>query len=211
MEAENNFSVFMPEKEELLARLKTEGFSFDIINAFRQVERADFVPGPYRAEAYDNKPLPIGYGQTISQPSTIAFMLEKLEPKDGLKILEVGSGSGYVLSLLDKIVDNAELYGAERVEELVHNSRYTLAAKNNIHIHHTPETLGLPEQAPFDRILVSAAAENALPQELVEQLKEGGVIVCPVRHSIIKVKKRKGGETTWEEFPGFAFVPLVRS
>lgn len=200
----------MTEKEELLEQLKEEGFSDNIVNAFKQVERKDFIPGPYKDNAYQNMALPVGYGQTISQPSTIAFMLEKLEPENGLKILEIGSGSGYVLFLLDNIVEGAELYGTERVEELVHNSKYILAGRDNIHIHYTPETMGLPERAPFDRILVSAAADESIPQELVDQLKKGGIIVCPVRHSIIKAKKGKGGEVSSEEYPGFAFVPLIK-
>ena len=201
----------MSEKESLLEQLKQEGFSEEIINAFDRVDREKFVPDPYKREAYRNMALPAGYGQTVSQPSTIAFMLEKLELGEGQKILEVGSGTGYVLALLKELSPRSEVYGAERLEELVSNSRYLLGDQENIHIHHTPSGLGLPQQAPFHRILVSAAAEKYLPQELVEQLGEGGIIVCPVEHSIIKAKKESGGEVSAENYPGFAFVPLIRN
>ncbi len=200
----------MASKQELLKHLEQEGFSREIINSFKQVERQDFVPNHYKEQAYENMALPMGYGQTISQPSTIAFMLDKLELEDGLKILEVGSGCGYVIALLDSLVENFELYGTEIVEKLVHDSRYRLSGKQNIYIHHTQQDIGLPDQALFDRILVSAAAESSLPQELIDQLKQDGVIVCPVRHCIIKAKKEKGGEIMAEEYPDFAFVPLIK-
>ena len=201
----------MSDKKNLLEQLEREGHSADIINAFAMVDRARFVPGPYQDEVYRNEALPVGYGQTISQPSTIAFMLDKLEVRNGQKILEVGSGSGYVLALLHYLAPEAEIYGAERVEELVHDSRYNLGEQPHTHIYHTPSGLGLPDKAPFDRILVSAAAQQNLPRQLVEQLKKEGVIVCPVAHSIIKAKKHSEDELSSENYPGFAFVPLIEN
>ncbi|HMB65368.1 MAG TPA: protein-L-isoaspartate O-methyltransferase, partial [Patescibacteria group bacterium] len=159
------------DKEKLLEQFQQQGFSQKIIDAFSRVNREDFLPDLYREDAYKDVALPIGYGQTISQPSTIAFMLEKLGTENGQKILEVGSGSGYVLALMNEIVENAEIYGSERIAELINASRYNLKKHQNIKIVHTPDALGIPAYAPFDRILVSAAAEKSVPPELIDQLK----------------------------------------
>jgi protein-L-isoaspartate(D-aspartate) O-methyltransferase len=199
----------MPDKENLLEQLRQEGFSEEIINAFGKVNREDFVSAPYAGEAYQNTALPIGYDQTISQPSTIAFMLEKSELKDGQKVLEVGSGSGYVLALMAEIIKEGEIYGTERVEELYDMARHRLKDIPNIKVFYTPAGIGLAEKAPFDRILVSAAADQSIPQALFDQLKKGGIIVCPVANSIIKAKKGEDGIISAENYPGFAFVPLM--
>ena len=195
-------------KNNLIESLKKQGFEEHIIEAFKKVERERFVPRDCRSDSYEDIPLPIGQGQTISQPSTIAFMLSLLNVQDGEKILEVGSGSGYVLSLLSKINPNGEIFGTERILKLVESSKENLKEDKNIKIFYTPNTLGLEKHSPFDRILVSASAQN-IPEELVEQLKEGGVLVIPVLNSIMKlVKKKEYNEI--EEYEGFAFVPLVK-
>jgi protein-L-isoaspartate(D-aspartate) O-methyltransferase len=182
-----------------------------IRNAFEKIDRKAFVPEKYATEAYTDQPLPIGGGQTISQPYTVAFMLELLEPKAEQKILDVGSGSGWTTALLTYIVGSSgRVIGVELVPELVSLGRGNVAkfdlpqaeirqAKENV--------LGAPADAPFDRILVSAAAENA-PQELIDQLSSSGVLVMPVKNTIIRITKLPSGKTRTESVEGFAFVPL---
>ncbi len=174
-----------------------------IAEAFGSIDRKNFIPKEYQSLAYEDTALPIGYEQTISQPSTIAFMLELLEVDNDQKILEIGSGSGYVLALLNQVADNLDIYGVEIIPELVSSSRKMLKDSSNIKIFNASSQLGLPQKAPFDRILVSATAKD-FPKELINQLNDGGIIVCPVKNSIIKYKNG-----IFEEYPGFAFVPLI--
>lgn len=194
-------------REYLIKTLETGGFSEKVIGAFQKVDRKDFVPDDMKKYAYADDALPIGYGQTISQPSTIAFMLTLLEIKDRQKIMEVGSGSGYVLALMNEISRNSEIYGIERMVALAGRSFSILKKNKNIHLKNADGSKGLPQNAPFDRILVSASADE-IPKELVNQLKEGGILVAPVGNSIIKLRKNKKIEM--EEYPGFAFVPLIK-
>lgn len=196
-------------KEDLIRNLRRQKFPEKIVKAFEKVNRKDFVPKEQQISAYEDKPLPIGEGQTISQPYTIAFMLMLLELDSDKKqkILEVGSGSGYVLALINEISKNSELYGVEVIKELSEKSKQALKDKKNIQIFHKSGKEGLPEKAPFDKILVSAAAKQ-IPQKLTQQLKLGGILVVPVRNSIMCIKKF-ANENQITEFPGFAFVPLV--
>jgi len=194
-------------KEQLLQSLEDSGFPKKIRRAFERVDRELFVPEDQKKFAWEDTALPIGFGQTISQPQTIASMLLWLNLQDGQKALEVGCGSGYVLALLAEIVKNGEIYGTEIVRELSELSKKRLTSTDNVAVFYTPDTLGLAERAPFDRILVSAAAEK-LPEKLLAQLKDEGVMVCPVGNSIIRAEK-KGDKIKIQEFPGFAFVPLM--
>ncbi len=183
-----------------------------IVDAFKQVDRADFVPEEQRAAAYEDMPLPIGFGQTISQPYTVAFMLEQLQPQPGQNVLDVGTGSGWTTALLSACVGVAgKVYGVERIPELVafgaHNLKKYHFPQASIH-QSAPNALGMPQYAPFDRILVSAQA-TAVPQDLVKQLKNGGILVVPVGSSIHRIEKASDGNIKTREFPGFAFVPLV--
>jgi protein-L-isoaspartate(D-aspartate) O-methyltransferase len=195
------------EKKDLIRKLRDLGYEERIIAAFEKVDRKLFVPDEYRDFAYDDSALPIGSCQTISQPQTIAFMLRLLNPESGQKILEVGSGSGYVLALLDEMVESPLIFGTERIEALYKRSKIILSDRPLIKIIHTPDRLGLETEAPFDRILTSAAADT-LPEELIQQLDNGGILVCPVRNSIVKAAKKNNRVDT-EVYPGFAFVPLV--
>ncbi len=192
-------------KEELVASLKKSGFATEIVNAFANISREDFVPEAYQAYAYVDGPLPIGEGATISQPRTIACMLEWLEINDKQRILEIGSGSGYVLALMNEIANNLTIFGVEINESLVKQSR-DLFNNDNITIQHGNGFYGLPEQAPFDRILVSAAFQNK-PEHLFEQLTDNGILICPVKTSIFKFIKQ-GDKITEQVFPGFAFVTM---
>jgi len=194
-------------KDELLLKLEKEGFGPSLVKAFRNVDREAFIPPEHRHFAYADMALPIGEGQTISQPYTIAFMLSLLGLGKHQKILEVGSGSGYVLALIDEIVEKSEIYGTEILSTLVDRSKSALKTKQNIRIYHTPDSLGLESEAPFDRILVSAAAER-LPQALTGQLSDNGIMVCPVQNAIVKAVK-KGERIETEDHYGFTFVPLI--
>ena len=191
-----------------------------IIDAFRKIKRRDFVLPADFEKAEINEPLSIGYGQTISQPATVAFMLEKLQPRAGKKILDIGSGSGWTAALLASLVaPSGKVYGLERIGELVEFARGNLAKydfleKGIVKIFCTDGYNGLPEFSPFDKILVSAAAEE-IPEELLEQLKIGGRLVMPLgrrfeTQSIIVVDKTSEGKFKQKEFPGFIFVPLIK-
>lgn len=194
-------------KAELITHLSSHGFNDKIISAFKFVEREHFLSPAFRNLAYEDSALPIGYGQTISQPSTIAFMLDLLEVGAGQKILEVGSGSGYVTALLGRMVKDGRIYGVEIIPELVEKSQNNLKEINNTEIRQASTHLGLITEAPFDRILVSASAEK-LPEELLDQLSDNGVMVCPVDGNILKVTL-KNKERYIQNYAGFVFVPLV--
>ena len=192
-----------------------------IIEAFEKVDRKDFVPEELKDKAYLNTPLPIGYGQTISQPLTVAFMLELLQPEKGNKILEVGSGSGWQTALLAHIVSvGGKIIAVELIPELMafgrkNAAKYGFIKNKTVEFHSFNATKGMQEEAPFDRI-ISAASGHDLPIAWKEQLKVGGRIVAPVKDAInLLVKKGPSagevGETEFEEsvYPGFAFVPLI--
>jgi protein-L-isoaspartate(D-aspartate) O-methyltransferase len=181
-----------------------------IIDAFRAVDRKYFVPVSFAEDTYIDAPLPIGNYQTISQPSTVAFMLERLAPQEGDKVLDIGSGSGWTTALLCHIVgEKGSVTGVERVDALVGQGRENLSKFNfnHCHIKQAGEKLGLPGEQ-FDRILVSASADE-IPEELFLQLKIGGILVIPVENSIYKFKKVSEEEIKNEEFYGFVFVPLI--
>lgn len=178
--------------------------------AFRAVERIEFVPPESRPAAYYDEPVHIGHDQTISQPSTVARMLELLDPQPGMRILDIGSGSGWTTALLAHIVGpGGSVLGLERVDELVEFGAANLAAHNlrHAHIRKTGTELGAPQEAPFDRILVSAAARS-FPETLVSQLVDNGILVVPVRDAIWKATKVEN-QPLFEKYEGFVFVPLI--
>lgn len=199
-------------QNELLQRLVASGSlkTPRIIETFKKVDRAQFVRGKSLKDAYNDYPLPIGHGATISQPSTVAFMLETLQPKAGDKVLDVGSGSAWTTALLAHMVrEEGKVYGVEMEPKLVEFGRKNIEKYkfNNVFIEQAQDVMGLPEYAPYDEILVSAAAET-LPKELVDQLKPGGRMVIPVQSSLWRVDKISDTKIKKEEFFGFSFVPL---
>ncbi|WP_295007927.1 methyltransferase domain-containing protein [Sulfurimonas sp.] len=184
--------------------------SKNIIEAFRNIDRADFVADARAADIYEDYPLGIGRGQTISQPRTVAMMMEMLSPEEGQKILDIGSGSGWTTALLAYIVgESGSVIGVEKVAELVKFGSANLNKYNfkNVKIMEAGDKLGIDGET-FERILVSAAAEE-FPYELKSQLKVGGKIVIPVQNSIYEMTKDKNGELDGVEHYGFTFVPLI--
>ncbi len=181
-----------------------------IIEAFQTIDRKYFVPEALSEATYVDAPLPIGKNQTISQPSTVAFMLELLAPQKGEKILDIGSGSGWATALLCVIIgESGSLLGLERIDELVEVGQKNLQRFDfkQCRIHKAAEKLGKPGET-FDAILVSASAEE-IPHELFSQLKRSGRLVIPVRNSIFRFRKISEIEIEKEEFKGFSFVPLI--
>jgi protein-L-isoaspartate(D-aspartate) O-methyltransferase len=200
--------------KQLIKNLISDGYlkTPEIIDAFYKIDRADFVPGELKYEAYVNAPLSIGYGQTISQPLTVAFMLELLQPKSGHKILDIGSGSGWQSSLLACIAGNeGKIIAIERISELSEFGKENSRKYNfeNLKFIVGDGSKGYKKEAPYDRIIVAAAAFDKIPDELKNQLKIGGRIVIPVKNSIWLVIKKEDNKYEEKEFPGFMFVPLV--
>ena len=206
----------------LIDNLIKEGYlkTPKIIEAFKKVKRQDFVRSEDKELVELNEPLPIGYGQTISQPLTVAFMLELLTPQDRETILDVGSGSGWTVALLASIVGNqGKVYGLEKIKALAdfaasNVNKYNFLRKGIVQIFCTDGYLGLPQAAPFDKIIVAAAAEE-IPNKLLEQLKIGGKLVIPVGNpyesqTIEMIAKIGPNKYNKKSYPGFIFVPLVK-
>ncbi|MCK9473922.1 methyltransferase domain-containing protein [Sulfurimonas sp.] len=181
-----------------------------IIEAFRNIDRADFVVDRNSIDVYGDYPLGIGNGQTISQPRTVAMMLEMLSPKEGERILDIGSGSGWTTALLAYIVGGSgSVVGVERVKELVEfgSSNLKRYKFKNAKIVEAGDELGIVGDI-FDCILVSAAADE-LPYELIKQLRVGGKLVIPIQSSVFEIIKKEDGSFDANEHYGFAFVPLI--
>lgn len=212
--------------------LKTPG----IIEAFKKIKRIDFMPEDVKDLAEINEALPIGYGQTISQPLVVAFMLEQLGPQKGDKILDIGSGSGWTTALLAHIVSQegnsksqirnpkqipnpkiqdlkGKVIAIEIVSELMefgkqNVAKYNFVEKGIVEFICADGSKGYEKEAPFDKILASASAQR-LPSAWKEQVKIGGRIVTPIGSSIWLYVKKTENDFEEIEYPGFAFVPLI--
>jgi len=203
----------MNSKKELLESLKNRGFSKQILDAFSKVRREDFVPKNVRSMAYEDTPLPIGHGQTISQPYVIAMMLATLDLKKGQKVLEAGSGSGYVLALMSEILgEKGKVFGLEIIKELAKRSKETLHDYENVRVYNRNGSKGLREEAPFDRIIISAACRE-VPKTLLNQLKEKGILIAPVGprfgQNLVAIQREGDSFPVKKEITGFIFVPFV--
>jgi len=194
-------------------QLKARGISNPrVLEAMGKVPRHELVPPDLQDAAYEDRPLPIGQGQTISQPYIVALMTELAEPEPGEKALDVGTGSGYQAAVLAELVDH--VYSIEIHEELADKARQNLErlGYNNVTVRHGDGYAGWPEQAPFDVIIVAAAPEE-VPQPLVEQLAVGGRLVLPVgdgfSQNLVVISKQEDGTLTRRDVVPVAFVPMT--
>ena len=201
--------------EDLIIIMKKSGFLNDkkVELAIRKIPRNEFVPISVKEKAYENVPLSIMKNQTISQPSVVSRMTEWLDIKEGQKILEVGTGSGWQTAILSYLVGSGKVYSIERHSELVEFAKKNLdkLGIDNVKIILGDGNLGIPEESPFDRIIITAACKK-VPEPLLEQLSEGGLLIAPIGEypqSLILLKKRSQEIIEVKNQPGYVFVPLL--
>jgi len=180
-----------------------------VLAAMIAVPRHEFVPAEYRRDAYEDGPLPIGFGQTISQPYIVAWMTQELGVVPGARVLEIGTGCGYQTAILAAL--GADVYSLEIIPELAEQARGTLARLGyaGVHLRHGSGYDGWSEAAPFDRILLTAAPPD-IPGALIDELADGGRMVAPVgtEFQIMTVIEKSGGETTTRTSMPVRFVPM---
>ena len=182
-----------------------------VLAAMRKVPREEFVPEELRSASYADRPLPIGFGQTISQPFIVAFMTEELRPRSEDKVLEIGTGSGYQAAILAELV--AEVYSIEIIEPLAKTAEATLQrlGYHNVHIKADDGYKGWPEHAPFDCVIVTCAPDH-VPKPLTEQLKEGGRMIIPVGppgNQDLYLLEKQQGELQRRAVSPVRFVPMT--
>ncbi len=204
-----------PEEQRLLMveeQLKGRGLMDErLLNAFRKIPRHRFVPSEYQQDAYTDHPLPIGEGQTISQPYMVALMIDSLRLQGHERVLEIGAGSGYQTALLAELA--LEVFAVERLPALLAQAQHRLAevGASNVHLTRGNGSLGWREHAPYDAILVSAAAPR-VPPSLIAQLAERGRMVLPIGppngQVLTEVEKRRGS-LQQRQLAGCVFVPLI--
>ena len=206
----------MNSQKATLTRFWTERFLFTLeeIEAFQKVRREDFVLALMKDAAYDDMPLPILRGKTISQPTTVMLMTNALELEDGDKVFEVGTGSGYQSAIIARIVGpKGKVVSTEVVPELVQFAKANLkrAGISNVQVNEADGSRGWPQDAPYDRIIITAACRE-FPKPLIEQLKPGGIIVGPVgdanEQEMVKGTKREDGTMSYEFLGQFLFSPM---
>ena len=205
-------------QKRLVEKLKNEGYirSERIERAMLEIDRSIFVPEKYLHKAYDDIPLPVGYGQTISAPSIVAYMTELLQPAEGSKVLEVGTGSGYQTAIIAYLVkEQGHVWSIERVRELSDMAREKLKEVNLLQyvtLIVGDGSVGYKEGQPYDRIIITAACPK-IPSFVKEQLKEGGIAVLPVggkyEQRLAVVHKYRNHELNIKYDISVLFVPLV--
>ena len=205
----------MAEKTELMRFWKENlGLTELELNAFKEIKREDFVPENVKAKAYEDVPLPLMRGKTISQPTTVMLMTHALELKSGDKVFEVGAGSGYQTAIMAKIIGSkGKVITTEVIPELVIFSKQNLAKSriDNVEVYEDDGSKGMKEKSPFDKIMITAACRE-FPKQLLEQLKPNGIIVGPVgnehEQEMVKGIKGKDGKLQLEFLGQFLFSPL---
>ncbi len=204
------------EKEQLLKNLKQQGIQNPkVLEAIGHVPREYFVVHEFQEKAYENIPLPLGLGQTISQPFIVAYMTEQLMPVSGQKILEIGTGSGYQAAILSEL--GAEVYSIERIPELAHQAEQALSYSGyqSVHIKIADGYDGWPNQAPFNAIIVTATSDTGVPKRLVEQLALGGKMIIPIRipmtyeENLYLITRHENDEIESKKLISVRFVPFV--
>ena len=185
-----------------------------VIDALLKVPRELFVPEEYKIYAYEDRPLPIGRGQTISQPYIVALMTELLELKGDEKVLEIGGGSGYQAAVISTILKNGKVYTVEYDRVLADKLEKRLKdlGMENVYVKQGDGYYGWEEYSPYDRIIITCATPY-IPEPLIQQLKTGGIIVAPVGENVwgqelIKAIKKYNGELFYENYGGCVFVPM---
>ncbi len=205
--------MMQEQKQHLIDVWKSHGIIWDeqLIAAFRAVPRENFVPREYKKYTYDDSALPLVKGQTISQPTTVMIMTQALEVKPGMKVLEIGAGSGYQSAVLSVMVGKqGMIYTVEIEKEVCAIARRNLKEYKNVKIVEGDGSLGFQEAAPFDRCIITAACPS-IPQPVIDQLKEGGIVVAPVGSVYVqKMVKgvKKGNVLETESLGDFVFVKL---
>ncbi|MAZ92954.1 MAG: protein-L-isoaspartate(D-aspartate) O-methyltransferase [Bacteroidales bacterium] len=201
-------------RKRLVDSIRDKGISNEnILSAMNRVPRHLFLDSSFLEFSYDDKPFPIGSGQTISQPYTVAFQTEILDVKKGHKVLEIGSGSGYQACVLEEV--GAKVFSIERQRKLYHKTKEFISELGyKVRFFYGDGNKGVPSFAPYDRILITAAAPE-ISKELIKQLKPGGILVVPLGkndvQTMIKITKLENGDLKEEEFGAFRFVPLLKN
>lgn len=211
--ASDDETRWLAEREAMVAQLRAYGVSDErILAAMARVRRHRFIPEALRrhGQAYGDYPLPIGHGQTISQPYIVAYMTERLRLQPGEKVLEIGTGSGYQAAVLAEC--GAAVYSVEIVPALAHHARAALVAEGypRVHVREGDGYQGWAEHAPYDAVIVTCAPEN-VPPTLVKQLKDGGRMIVPVgagQQRLVILRKQGGHVVTEDDLP-VRFVPMV--
>lgn len=201
--------------DNLINIMRNSGFlnNSRVESAIKKTPRHEFVPMSLQEKAYDDIPIPIMNNQTVSQPSVVSRMTEWLDVREGQKILEIGSGSGWQSAILSYLVGQGTIFSIERHPELVNFAKENLekVGIKNVSVTLGDGSLGLPKESPFDRIIITAACEK-IPQSLFDQLSINGLLIAPVgefTQSLVLIKKTPHGVLEIKNDPGYVFVPLL--
>lgn len=211
----NGYNEYKTKRKKLVRHLISSGYLSkpEVIDAMLAVERHKFIPRDYTLEAYSDRPLPVGNGQTISAPHMVAMMSELLDVKVASKILEIGAGSGYQAAVLAEIAKKGEIYTIERIAQLAKFAEKNLknCGYENVYVIVSDGTLGYEENAPYDRIIVTAGAPK-IPDALIKQLGDGGKMAIPIGdrfyQDLILIEKNNG-KIIEKTHGGCVFVPLI--
>ena len=211
----NSEKKYQLKLDELIETMKNTGFLTNsrVESTIRKIPRHNFVPESLKNQAYENTPIPIIEKQTISQPSVVSRMTEWLDLKEGQKVLEIGSGSGWQSAILANLVGHGKIFTIERHAKLASFARKNLERLEikNVTIIHGDGNLGLPEESPFDRIIITAACKK-IPDTLMHQLALGGLLIAPVGEniqSLVLLRKTSEGFEEIKNQKGYVFVPFL--